>query len=402
MLIPLHADSFGFWSVRRIGFRCDGRQLKIVGLFAGIGGLERGLEQSGHQTELLCEIDPAAQRVLRSHFANVTLMDDVRSLRSLPNCDLVVGGFPCQDLSQAGSTAGIRGKRSGLVSEVFRLLMSAGNKGPKWLLLENVPFMLHLDRGKAMAYLTDTLSERGYAWAYRVIDSRAFGLPQRRRRVVLLASREGDPRQALFADNARESKGIADWTQVACGFYWTEGKRGLGWAVDAIPPLKGGSTIGIPSPPAIWFPLEGRVGTPDIRDAERMQGFPVDWTTPAVEKSVRNGPRWRLVGNAVSVPLAKWIGKRLSVPGSYNRPERRLAPGERWPMAAWGTRQEAFLVETSTWPVRFQCKHLHEFCDTSHVHSRRGLQMAFCDALTPASFTLWTVFWKTWRHMLGA
>src|SRR5690606_19679397 len=99
-----------------------------------------------------------------------------------------------------------------------------------------------------------------------------------------------------------------------CGFYWTEGLRGLGWAVNAVPTLKGGSSIGIPSPPAIVLP-DGRVVTPDIRDAERLQGFPADWTKVA-ETVARRSARWRLVGNAVSVPAADWIGKRLLKPAA--------------------------------------------------------------------------------------
>src|SRR5262249_12660226 len=139
-------------------------------------------------------------------------------------------------------------------------------------------------------------------WAYRVVDTRAFGFPQRRQRVLLLASRKRDPRQVLLADD------VADMAppkkrNTAHGFYWTEGNAGLGWARDAIPTLKGGSTLGIPSPPAIWLP-RGQLVTPDIRDAERLQGFPAGWTAAASPTSAkRNGPRWRLVGNAVSVPV---------------------------------------------------------------------------------------------------
>ncbi|MDJ0114886.1 DNA cytosine methyltransferase, partial [Rhodococcus erythropolis] len=74
-------------------------------------------------TELLCEIDPGAQAVLRSRFADVPLHGDVTKLRALPSdIELVAAGFPCQDLSQAGKTAGITGARSGLVDEVFRLV----------------------------------------------------------------------------------------------------------------------------------------------------------------------------------------------------------------------------------------------------------------------------------------
>lgn len=245
--------------------------MTVAGLFAGIGGIELGMHQAGHDPVLLCESDRGARRVLERRFPGVPLHGDVRTLKALPPVDLLAAGFPCQDLSQAGRTAGIRGTHSGLVEHVFRLL-GARRDGPRWLLIENVSFMLQLDRGRAMRYLVDELEERGFAWAYRVVDTRAFGLPQRRQRVILLASRSEDPRQVLLADDAGEEERpfVPD---LWCGFYWTEGTRGLGWAVDAVPTLKGGSTIGIPSPPAIWDPREGTITTPEIRDAERLQGI---------------------------------------------------------------------------------------------------------------------------------
>src|SRR4051794_433448 len=91
------------------------RRLRLVGLFAGIGGIEIGLSDAGHRTRLLCEIDEAARVVLAQHAGSKPMRKDVRRMRSLPPCDLLAGGFPCQDLSQAGRTAGIEGANSGLV-----------------------------------------------------------------------------------------------------------------------------------------------------------------------------------------------------------------------------------------------------------------------------------------------
>src|SRR4029077_5683419 len=98
---------------------------------------------------------------------------------------------------------GIAGAQSGLVGEVFRLLKDEG-RSPTWLLLENVPFMLQLDRGNAMRFLVYSLEAHGFNWAYRVVDTRAFGLPQRRLRVILLASKEHDPCDILFEGDAEE------------------------------------------------------------------------------------------------------------------------------------------------------------------------------------------------------
>ena len=221
---------------------------KVAGLFAGIGGLELGLQRAlGNEveTELLCEWWGPAQAVLRAHFPDVELHPDVRELTSLPSTvNLVTAGFPCTDLSQAGRTAGITGQASGLVRHLFDALRSAaaGRKLPT-LLIENVPNMLSLDRGHAMDFLVSELEALGYRWAYRVVDSRFTGVPQRRRRVILLASVDVDPRSVLFADDAGGRDEDALSTD-AYGFYWTEGRGGLGWARDAVPTIKGGSTIG--------------------------------------------------------------------------------------------------------------------------------------------------------------
>lgn len=335
-----------------------GASLRVAGLFAGIGGIELGLHGAGHRTELLCEIEPAAQEVLRIHFPGIELVPDVCELTDLPKVDLVAAGFPCQDLSQAGRTVGIGGARSGLVGQVFRLLERSD---PTWLLLENVPFMLQLDRGHAMRHVTDELGRLGFRWAYRVVDARAFGVPQRRQRVILLASRREDPRWVLFGDDAGE-RADSDHRGLACGFYWTEGLRGLGWAVDAVPTLKGGSTIGIPSPPAVWMP-EGLVGTPHIGDAERLQGFDEGWTASAASGGVRGlGLRWKLVGNAVCVPVARWLGERLAMP----RPPAdvdvvMLQRADPWPRAAWGEATRAFRVNVSRWPVARPAPHLRDY-----------------------------------------
>src|SRR5262245_38081407 len=97
-------------------------RLTFSSLFAGIGGFDRGLGLAGHSCNLLCEIDDMAQRVLRARFPDVPIVDDIQTLKALETVDLLTAGFPCQDLSPLGLTAGIAGRHSGLVSEVFRLI----------------------------------------------------------------------------------------------------------------------------------------------------------------------------------------------------------------------------------------------------------------------------------------
>lgn len=334
----------------------------VAGLFAGIGGLELGLERAGMQTELLCEWWEPARAVLEHRFPDVPVAPDVRDLEKLPPVDLVSAGFPCTDLSQAGRTKGITGEASGLVGEVFRLL--EGQRVP-WVLLENVRNMLVLDGGTAMRFLISELEALGYRWAYRLVDSRFTGVPQRRQRVILVASTEGDPREVLFADDAGEPD-ESYFTSDLYGFYWTEGLRGLGWARDAVPTLKGGSTVGIPSPPAIWNPRGSagrRIVTPRLVEAEQMQGFEADWTAPADLISKRKGTRWKLVGNAVTVGVSEWVAGRLGSPGPFDAEVRQLDDSAPWPKAAYGTNGKRWAVEASMWPTREPYQHLRGLVD---------------------------------------
>ena len=330
---------------------------RIIGLFAGIGGLERGFATSGFKPALLCENAEPALAVLRARFPDVPEMsEDITTLSRLPAAEVVAGGFPCTDLSPAGAAAGISGAQSGLVTHVFRLLQSASEV--RWLLLENVPFMLQLGRGAAIRFLVESLEAMGFRWAYRVIDTRAFGIPQRRRRVFLLASRDEDPAPVLLGTDAEPNPPPDIWRFG--GFYWTEGNRGLGWAREGIPPLKGSSGVGIPSAPAIWDRSSGRFLTPSIRVAERLQGFPPGWTAPA--RTV--GGRWKLVGNAVSVPVARWIASRLSPPAEDFDLEPtfgRMREGDRWPLAATGHSGSRCSVDVGDWPVRYKQRPLHSF-----------------------------------------
>lgn len=328
--------------------------MKIAALFTGIGGLEAGLHRSGHETVMTCEIWAPAISVLAAQFRGIPNRSDVTALKSLPReAELLTAGFPCQDLSQAGMTAGIRGKRSGLVNHVFELL---GRRRVPLVVLENVSFMLQLNKGAGMNRLTRAFEDRGYRWAYRTIDSLAF-LPQRRHRVFLVASCcEIDPACVLFADEVTPPVLRTELTTHAHGFYWTEGTRGLGWAPDAIPTLKNGSTVGIPSPPAILMP-DGRLITPDIRDAERLQGFEEGWTAEAPERL-----RWSLVGNAVTVPVATWLGQRLEEPGSYDsKRDRPWAVARSFPRAARYDGRKRKIVEIGDFPAWIPRDPLHRF-----------------------------------------
>lgn len=156
-------------------------------LFSGIGGIDLAAEVAGFQTAFQVEIDPACQTVLRRHWPDVPKYGDITSVKGsdLGYCDVLAGGFPCQDLSVAGKRAGLGGSRSGLFFEFARLIRECR---PRFAVIENVPGLLSSNKGWDFAVLLDTLGECGATdIGWRVLDAQFTGVPQRRRRVVVVA-----------------------------------------------------------------------------------------------------------------------------------------------------------------------------------------------------------------------
>ena len=322
---------------------------RVVGLFSGIGGFEIGLSLNGNKTILLCENDERASIVLEHRFPGIYLHDDISTLRSLPKAtEVVCAGFPCQNLSMAGNKTGIDGFKSHIVKEMFRLLKT--HRVP-YVVIENVYFMLHLAKGAGIRNIVNNLEELGYKWAYRVVDSRGFGLAQRRRRVYIVAVTDVDPRNILLSDDRPDQSWPKPSTSEPIGFYWTEGRSGHGLTGNAIPPIKSGSGLAIPSAPAVLLP-NGRVVTIPISIAERLQGFDAGWTNPLKRKGM-DRHRWHLVGNAVSVPVSTWISERLLAPGVYDPTnDIRLDSTEPWPRSAWNVGKGRYVSTVSEYPLK--------------------------------------------------
>ena len=164
--------------------------MKAVSLFAGIGGFDLALERAGIDVVASVEIDKHARKVLANRFPKTHLLNDVQEVTGehlfklgFDSNGVIVGGFPCQDLSHAGKRAGLAGARSGLFWEICRLL---DETKAKYFILENVPGLLSSNNGADMEAVIGALVERGYGVAYRVLDAQYFGVPQRRRRVFIV------------------------------------------------------------------------------------------------------------------------------------------------------------------------------------------------------------------------
>jgi DNA-cytosine methyltransferase len=167
--------------------------MKAITLFSGIGGFDIALESSGVTVDTVCEIDKNAQSVLRRHFPNSKLIDDVRKVglqtHAKRSIDIICGGFPCQDLSIAGKREGLSGERSGLWFEFARVI---DELEPRWVIIENVPGLLSSNKGKDIQIVIDTLTQMGYTCDIEIKDAQEFGVPQRRRRVFITCVRLDD------------------------------------------------------------------------------------------------------------------------------------------------------------------------------------------------------------------
>ena len=166
--------------------------MKVGSLFSGVGGFDLGLERSGHEIVWQVEYDKQARSILRKHWPDVKIYNDVQQVGGkdgeagrdvLEEVDLICGGFPCQDLSVAGHRRGLDGSKSGLWYEFHRILEECR---PKYCLVENVPGLFSSNKGRDMEVLVRGLEELGYQWQYRILDSQHFGVPQRRRRVFIV------------------------------------------------------------------------------------------------------------------------------------------------------------------------------------------------------------------------
>lgn len=300
-------------------------KISSASFFTGIGGFDLGFERSGIEPIFQCEIDKFCGNVLEQHWPHIKRFNDIRDVdaSSLPESQIWSGGFPCQDVSVARGwlgREGLKGQNSGLFYPFANLIKE---RLPKVVIMENVTGLLNSHSGQDFAILLYTLEKLGYGVAWRTLNTRYFGAPQSRPRVFICAwanSAESayhvlfeggqsylpeKPRLGFLKISHCEITG-ARVPEIAFCLAATSGRHtGTDWSRSYIS-----------------YDSEVRRLTP--RECERIQGFPADWTLLTKESFLKNvdidSPRYKAAGNAVSVPVVQWIGKRivkeLQQPGS--------------------------------------------------------------------------------------
>lgn len=323
--------------------------LTAVSLFAGIGGFDLALERGGVQVAAAVEIDPACRSVLRRHFPQTTVLNDVTEvtgdqLRAAgfdPRHGILAGGWPCQGNSRSGLRKGLDDPRSGLWRHNVRLL---GETRPRWFIGENVPHLLAVNDGRDFHSVLSDLDELGYGVAWRVLDASRFGLAQRRERLYLVGCL-GDgaaPAEVLLEPDGGEGRpaagGAARAGDPGRGAGGARGDRRGGGQVTVVSTLQGGGRRGyrIDAEGAAGgqlVPVDD-AGTPAVRrltplEWERLQGFPDDWTRRGADgREQSDSERYRQAGNAVPVPVAEWLTRRVTWADSAYRTGEPALAGE--------------------------------------------------------------------------
>ncbi|WP_046231548.1 DNA cytosine methyltransferase [Paenibacillus algorifonticola] len=288
--------------------------LKVASFFSGIGGFDLGLERAGMEVVFQCEWNSYCQKVLRKHWPNVKLMGDINdvTIEEIPEAEVWCGGFPCQDVSLAnqGKRKGLEGDRSGHFYKYAELIEQ---RRPNWVLVENVPGLLNSNQGNDFKVVVGTLAELGYGVAWRVLDAKYFGTPQRRRRVYIVAS-YGNQRasEVLFEQGTiavASRQGLGKKQASSAGFgesnlsstLYSIQHAGIGRKASAGPQAKGYRNDGE------TYTLDSRGSSDAV--CKTNGSFGIREATGV--SSGLDGSRFRTLGNAVAVPVIEWIGERL-------------------------------------------------------------------------------------------
>ena len=173
-------------------------------LFAGIGGFDKGADQENIKTLWTCELEDFNNKILAQN-GNAKQYKDIREMRTPGYVDIITGGFPCQDISLAGTMEGIKGSRSSLWSEMYRI---CGEVRPQYIIIENSPALTF----RGLEQILCDLSQIGYCCEWQCISNKSFGYPHHRERIYIIAYTNSFSEETNFLEYGDFKSIFKQWT----------------------------------------------------------------------------------------------------------------------------------------------------------------------------------------------
>lgn len=328
----------------------------FIDLFCGIGGFRLGFERSGFSCVFSSDFDKHIQDTYEENF-NERPFGDITKVdpKTLPDFDVLTGGFPCQPFSISGKKRGFEDTRGTLFFDVCRIL---NEKKPRVVVLENVKHFIHHDKKKTMSTVLNSLQELGYNISYKILNTKDFGLPQNRERIFIIGSLKGSfdfnkmkktKSKSLehFLDKSGDFEFVEkkDYTMIdkdlvvhqpsGLKFVGYRNKKGFQSGIrpntehlnrvhrqpNRIYSVEGYHPT-IPSQETsgrffIYLPKEDKVRKLTINECFRIMGF-----DDSYKKVSSSGQLYRQIGNSVGVNITEELSKQIILQGLLNETQR--------------------------------------------------------------------------------
>ena len=320
-------------------------EITFIDLFCGIGGFRLALESLGARCVFSCDKDRQARKTYQANFGEEP-EGDITTIAadSIPDFNILCGGFPCQPFSIAGKQRGFKDTRGTLFFEIARI---AKVKQPEVVFLENVANLARHDNGNTLRVILDTLDGLGYNVHYQVLNVAYYGVPQIRKRIYFVCFRKDLQVDFSFPKPTFEDVAVEDYLEEnvdekyyldinSITFYKpdtdvrqldtyrmgyigsiSQGRRVYG--VKGCAPTFVVSARG-PAGSTEAYYINGRVRRLTPYESKRIMGFPDDFIFPVKEERI-----YQQLGNSVAVPVVRMIAEKIVETGIFKRPEEKAA-----------------------------------------------------------------------------
>lgn len=303
--------------------------MRVVSLFSGAGGLDLGFKMAGHNVVWANDLYEDAVHTYQKNIGNHIVLEDVRNISTdkIPDCDIVIGGFPCQGFSVANTKRHIADERNELYKQLIRVIE---DKRPKFFLAENVKGLTNLGKGEVFKMILSDFENLGYRVQYKILNAADYGVPQTRLRVIIVGVRsdldwEYEFPKATHSQDGRN--GLPAWVSVSDALKglpdpdsensipnhtYSKYKLNINGYIGhrLLDPDKPAPTVtarGDNRGGVVILPHPNGQRRMSCRELASVQSFPVDY-----EFTGNNSSIYRQIGNAVPPLLAYTVAKQFN------------------------------------------------------------------------------------------